>query len=125
MKIRILLPASALLPTLALLLGACQSSLPFYTKSAQEPEWYQIKAADADAKGYPSAREVPLRPQDITPLAEREAAAKALEEMGEQVRIDPRATLANAEQTNAETFARQAREETKPPALIDTQKRED
>ncbi len=112
-QIRILLPA------LSLLVSACQSSIPFYTKEAQEPEWYQVKAADADAQGYPSARAVPQRPQDLMPLDQREAKAKELERIGAQVREDPRAKLENGEAQDPEAFAQQAREETIVPPIIE------
>ncbi len=110
---------------LALLVSACQSAIPFYEKEADEPDWFKAKAAEADAKGYPAARAVPLPPQDLTTDAKRDAELKSLEEAGEQVRNDPRAILDEADKFDLDEFAKKAHEETRVPPLVGDEQRPD
>ncbi len=114
---------------LALSISACQSNmqsgLPFYTKSAPEPEWFKEKAALADAKGYPAARSVPAKPKVLTSPSKRDAQLTALEAAGEKVRNDPRAVLGNKEKIDPEQFAKKALEETVVPPLVDDEARPD
>ncbi len=115
--------ARVLICAFAVLISSCQSAIPFYTKSAEEPEWFKAKAAEADAKGFPATRAVPPRPKDITPAAQRDAQLKALEKAGEEVRNNPRAALDNQETVDPEAFAKKAQEEAKAPPLVDDEER--
>jgi hypothetical protein len=111
--------ARVLFPVFVLLVSACQSSLPFYTKSVEEPEWFKAKAAAADAKGYPATRSVPPRPQNTTTPAARDATLETLEEAGAKVRENPRSALSDENPIDPEQFSKDAQAETTPPPLID------
>ncbi|PHS22929.1 MAG: hypothetical protein COA85_10575 [Robiginitomaculum sp.] len=115
--------ARVLIPVFAVLISSCQSALPFYTKTAEEPEWFKAKAAEADAKGYPATRAVPPRPKGLTPAAKRDAELKALQRAGEEVRTNPRAAMNNEETVDPEAFVKKAQKETKAPPLIDDEER--
>jgi hypothetical protein len=115
--------ARVLICAFAVLISSCQSALPFYSKVADETDWFKAKAAEADAKGYPATRAVPPRPKGLTPAAKRDAQLKALQKAGEEVRTHPRAALDNRETIDPEAFAKKAQEETKAPPLVDDQER--
>ncbi len=111
--------ARVLFPALVVLVSACQSSIPFYTKSAEDPEWFKAKAAEADAKGYPATRAVPQRPTGLTTPQDRDAQIEALEKAGAEVQSSPRAALDSDDQLNPESFSRDAQNETIVPPLVD------
>jgi len=115
--------ARVLICAFAVLISSCQSALPFYSKVADEPEWFKDKAAEADAKGYPATRSVPPRPTGLTPAAKRDAQLKALQKAGEEVRTNPRAAMDNEETIDPKAFVKKAKEETKAPPLVDDQER--
>ncbi|PHS26069.1 MAG: hypothetical protein COA84_06685 [Robiginitomaculum sp.] len=115
--------ARLLIPAFAVLISACQTSLPFYGKTAVEPDWFKEKAAQADAKGYPATRAVPPRPKDVTPPAKRDATLSDLEKAGNLVREHPRAELLADKKKDPEAFAKKAQAETVVPPLVDEEER--
>lgn len=108
-----------------LLVSACQSAIPFYSKPANEPEWFKAKAAQADAKGFPSSRSVPDNPKGLTTPAKRDNTLQALQKAGDRVRNDPRASLATENTVDPEKFAKQGQKETIVPPLVDDEARPD
>jgi hypothetical protein len=114
-----LMNARVLFPVFVLLVSACQSSLPFYTKTVDDPEWFKAKAAAADAKGYPPTRAVPPRPKNTTTPAVRDATLKSLEAAGAKLRENPRSALSDENPIDLEQFSKDAQAETAPPPMID------
>ena len=115
--------ARLLISAFAVLISACQSSLPFYGKTAAEPDWFKEKAAKADAEGYPATRAVPPRPKGLMPPAKRDATLSDLQKAGNWVRENPRAELVADKKKDPEAFAKKAQTETVVPPLVDEEER--
>ncbi len=110
---------------LGLLLPACQSSIPFYTKPVHEPEWFKAKEAEASAKGYPSAQAIPPNPTNLPTAAQMKAELQAVEQAGEKVRHDERAALSTAQPRQPKAFVEKALEKNTVPPLIDDETRQE
>ncbi len=111
-------------PLLGLLLAACQSAIPFYTRPVDEPDWFKAKEAEAQAKGYPSAKDIPPNPSSIPSPAQVKAELEAVEAAGKRVNSDERAVLDLAGTRKPEAFVEQALETNTVPPLIGGQSRQ-
>ena len=106
-----------------LLLGplvcACQSSIPFYTRPADEPEWFKAKEAEAQAKGYPSAQAIPPNPENLPSMETMKQDLVDVECAGARVRNNKRSVLGKSDTGRSEAFVKKALEENTVPPLID------
>ena len=105
------------------LLCACQSSIPFYTRPANEPEWFKAKEAEAQAKGYPSAQAIPPIPEHLPSMETMKQELVDVERAGERVRNDKRSVLGKPDTGHSEAFVKKALEENTVPPVIDDETR--